>query len=205
MDHYFSIKISVFGDSGNGKTSLINKFINNEYVLDNSSTMGIDCKIKTVNINNKETKIFIWDTAGQERYSTIIKPCYRDTDGIIITYDTTNYNSFIHLNKWMHDIQNISDINNIEIMLVGTKSDLYDERAVPIEQVIEFVNSYNMRYLETSAKDGTNIDAVFLTFSEKIFNRKIQGNKFPVKRNTILIQNKHTNAQHNSISYCCNN
>jgi small GTP-binding protein len=206
MNYDLSIKISIFGDAGNGKTSLINRFVNNKFTADNCATMGIDCKVKTININNKTIKIFIWDTAGQERYSPIIKPCYRDTDGIIITYDTTNYESFTHLHKWMDEIKNIIDIDEIEIMLVGTKSDLYHERAVPIEEVIDFVNLYGMRYLETSAKEGTNIDMIFSLFSEKIYNRKINGEKPIVRRSSKLLakneikKNKQNNSEY---SYCC--
>lgn len=186
MEHDASVKISIFGDSCNGKTSLINRFVNGIFDDNPASTMGIDCKVKNIRIGDKRIKTFIWDTAGQEKFSAIVSVCYRNTDGIILTYDTTNYNSFLNLDKWMDKVKNIVDIDKVEIIIVGTKSDLFEERDVPYEQIIEFVNLHGTRYMETSAKDGTNIDVVFTTFVETIYNKKIK-NGGPIKRHRIVV------------------
>jgi Ras-related protein Rab-1A len=192
----YILKICVAGDSGNGKTSIINKFTINEFIHAMPSTIGVDFKTKSIIVNKKKIKLQIWDTAGQERFKSVVSCYFRNIDGIILTYDTTNYDSFIHLINWINDIEKVVNLENISMLIVGTKIDLEHNRKVPLEEIINFVREHNFKYLETSSKDGTNIDALFNTFAEFILskNKNINENKIkPIKTQRINKKN------------CCNN
>ncbi len=183
-----NIKISIVGDSGNGKTSLMNKFVMGEFSSNTQSTMGIDFRSKIIDCNGRRVKIRIWDTAGQERFSEIIRACYRDSDGVIITYDTTRYESFLNLEKWIDKVNNtIEQQNNyVSIILVGTKSDLINERKVNEEELVDLILKYNLKYLEVSSKNGNNIAFLFSTMAEMI----LQKIKDKPKKNLLYIEKK---------------
>ncbi len=171
-DNYeHNIKISIVGDSGNGKTSLMNKFAIDEFSENTTSTIGVDFRCKIMNINNKRVKIRIWDTAGQERFGEIIRACYRDSDGVIITYDITKYESFLNLEKWIDKVINTIDRQYCSIILVGTKSDLVNERQVPQHEIVDFILKHNLRYLEVSSKEGKNVDLLFSMMGEIIIEK----------------------------------
>jgi small GTP-binding protein len=197
------LKISVIGDSGNGKTTLINKFVNGEFFEERCSTIGLDFRTKIIENDNKKIKIKIWDTAGQERFAEIVKSAYRDSDGIILTYDITNYESFLDLDSWMEKIKNVIDNEYCCIILVGTKADL--PRKVPQNDVVDFILKNDLRYIEISSKDGTNIDSLFIAITEmilrKIKNKPEKENKILRKKNT---QNENFgNYIYNSITSMC--
>jgi small GTP-binding protein len=197
-----TIKISVFGDSCNGKTTLIRRFVNETFDEDLTSTIGIDCKVKVMEIENKKIKVFIWDTAGQEKYSQITSTCYRNVDGIIITYDTTNFNSFLNLDKWIERAKDMVDLDKIEVIIIGTKSDLIEERQVPIDYVIDFVKKHETKYLETSSKDNINVDIVFNVFIEAVYKKMSNGeNKIPKK---IVKLNRQVLSDNSYTFNCCN-
>lgn len=217
------IKISIVGDAGNGKSSLMKRFINNEFSENSSTTMGIDCAFKTVSINivnnnngndesllnnseNKKIKIKIWDTAGQEKFGEIIRSCYRDSDGIIITYDTTNYQSFLNLEKWVQKVYNIIDPENITIVIAGTKSDLINSKEVPDDKIFEFVHANNFKYIEVSAKESKNIDVLFDMITKTILSKtKNKANNFIEKitfKNTN-INHKNKEIENNNILNWC--
>jgi small GTP-binding protein len=166
-----NIKISIVGDSKNGKTSLMNKFTINEFSENTGSTIGVDFRCKIMNINDKRIKIKIWDTAGQERFSEIIRACYRDSDGVIITYDTANYESFINLEIWLEKVINTIDRQYCSIILVGTKSDLIYDRKVSQEEVDGFILKHDLGYLEVSSKEGKNVDLLFTKMAEMIIEK----------------------------------
>lgn len=94
----------MIGDGGVGKTSLISKYVNNQFSETYVSTIGIDFKEKIVTVNKRKIKLQIWDTAGQERFHTITKAYYRGALGLIITFDITNPISFHHLQYWLQHI-----------------------------------------------------------------------------------------------------
>jgi small GTP-binding protein len=191
------IKISIVGDAGNGKTSLMKRFINDEFYEESTSTMGIDCAFKIINIdiknnnienNNiekKRIKLKIWDTAGQEKFGEIIRSCYRDSDGVIITYDTTNYKSFLNLKKWIEKVSVVIDIENIIIMIVGTKTDLIDNREVSEHQIFDFVHNNHLKYIEVSAKDRKNVNLLFEIMTRSILEKGTYKNNCIVKKITF--------------------
>ena len=158
FDYIF--KILLIGDSGVGKTSILKRYSDDVYEKDSSSTVGIDFKIRTIEMNGIKIKLQMWDTAGQERFRNITTAYYRNALGVIIVFDITNRTSFENVEYW---ISNVKDNNprRCEIVLVGDKSDLRYTQNITQQEIDELVAKYGMRYFETSAKQDYMIDDVF--------------------------------------------
>jgi len=158
----------LIGDSGSGKTSLMLKYTSDTFSPTFITTIGIDFKIKHIEIDKKRIKLQIWDTAGQERFRTITNSYYRGSSGIIITYDVTNMESFKNVQSWINDIGLYANLNIVKI-LVGNKCDMIDQRVVTTKQAQEFAQKHNMHFFETSAKTGINVNDVFETIANGVY------------------------------------
>ena len=108
-----------------------------------------------------------WDTAGQERFRTITSSYYRGAHGIIVVFDVTDLESFNNVKQWLHEIDRYAS-ENVNKLLVGNKCDLTSKRAVTTEQAKEFADSLGIEYLETSAKNATNVERAFTTMAAQI-------------------------------------
>lgn len=108
-----------------------------------------------------------WDTAGQERFRTITSSYYRGAHGIIVVYDVTDQESFNNVKQWLHEINRYAS-ENVNKLLVGNKSDLEPKRVVSAEAAKEFADSLGIAFLETSAKNSTNVEKAFLTMASQI-------------------------------------
>ncbi|TMW96483.1 hypothetical protein EJD97_007281 [Solanum chilense] len=130
-DYDHLIKLLLIGDSGVGKSCLLLRFSDGSFTTSFIITIGIDFKIKTVELDGKRIKLQIWDTAGQERFRTITTAYYRGAMGILLVYDVTDESSFNNIRNWIRNIeQHASD--NVNKILVGNKADMDEsKRAVP--------------------------------------------------------------------------
>ncbi|MFX0095513.1 MAG: GTP-binding protein [Candidatus Hodarchaeota archaeon] len=165
-DEYdYLFKSIVVGDGGVGKTALTIRFSKGFFTEDYKMTIGVDFHVKTISIDTEEegpikVKLQIWDTGGQERFSSIRPMYYRGSLGGLLIFDLTSYESFEHLPQWIEEVRaNIK--SDIPLLLVGNKSDLVDQRAVSIEEIISFTNNFNLYYMETSAKTGEGVGDCF--------------------------------------------
>lgn len=166
-DYDYLFKIIVIGDSGVGKSSILFRFVDDNFNDSFISTIGIDFKIKTITIDNKIIKLQIWDTAGQERFRTITSSYYRGANGIIVVYDVTNRDSYNNIIKWLGEIDKYTRNDTITI-IVGNKCDLESTRLVEYKEAEEFASQFSIPYIETSAKTSSNITNVFTTMSNEI-------------------------------------
>ena len=123
-------------------------------------TIGVDFKIKSLEINDKLVKMQIWDTAGEERFRTVIASYFKGSHGILLIYDITNKTSFKELDNWLSVIENNASQNVLKI-LIGNKSDLEENREVTKEEGQAFAKANNMQFMETSAKMNTNVSEAF--------------------------------------------
>ncbi|KAG0672126.1 GTP-binding protein of the rab, partial [Pichia californica] len=157
----------LIGDSGVGKSCLLLRFAENTYTQDYISTIGVDFKIRTIELDGKTIKLQIWDTAGQERFRTITSSYYRGAHGIIIVYDVTDQESFNNVNQWLQEIDRYAT-SSVQKLLVGNKCDLTDKKVVDYAVAKEFADSRGIQLLETSAADSTNVEQAFILMSKQI-------------------------------------
>ena len=169
-DYDYLFKLLLIGDSGVGKSCLLLRFADDTYTESYISTIGVDFKIRTIDLDGKQIKLQIWDTAGQERFRTITSSYYRGAHGIIIVYDVTDDESFNNVKQWLHEIARYAN-EDVNKLLVGNKSDLANKRAVTTEQGKELAETNSIAFLETSAKRSTNVEQAFTTMAEQIRKR----------------------------------
>jgi len=170
QEYDYVFKLVLIGDSGVGKSCLLLRFADDTYTESHISTIGVDFKIRTIQLDGKTIKLQIWDTAGQERFRTITSSYYRGAHGIIVVYDTTDSETFEHVKTWLHEIERYAS-ENVNKLLVGNKSDLTSKRQVETESAKEFSDSANIPFLETSAKNATNVEDAFMTMAGEIKKR----------------------------------
>lgn len=169
-EYDYLFKLLLIGDSGVGKSCLLLRFADDTYTESYISTIGVDFKIRTIDLDGKTIKLQIWDTAGQERFRTITSSYYRGAHGIIIVYDVTDLDSFQNVKQWLHEIDRYAS-ENVNKLLVGNKADLADKRTVQEGDAREFANELSIQFLETSAKEATNVENAFLTMAYEIKQR----------------------------------
>ena len=138
-------------------------------------------------------QLSIWDTAGQERFRTITSSYYRGAHGIIVVYDVTDAESFNNVKQWLHEIDRYAS-ENVNKLLVGNKSDLASKRAVSFEQGSEFATSLGIEFVETSAKNSTNVEKAFMVMSSQIKSR-MKSQPAPVKGGAKLTPGASVGAQ----------
>ena len=165
-------KILFLGETQVGKTSLIIKYTEGTFQQGGITTLGVDLKYKYLEKDNKNLRLDLWDTAGQERFQNITKSFYNGANGMIFIFDLTSSESFDKLKFWIEDSKDKITDNNIELLMVGNKSDLIDERVVTKEKIQKFSEQYNIPYFETSAKTGEGIEEMFNTLINKLLLRK---------------------------------
>jgi len=170
QEYDYVFKLVLIGDSGVGKSCLLLRFADDTYTESHISTIGVDFKIRTIQLEGKTIKLQIWDTAGQERFRTITSSYYRGAHGIIVVYDTTDSETFEHVKTWLHEIDRYAS-ENVNKLLVGNKSDLTSKRQVDTDAAKEFAAQVNIPFLETSAKNATNVEDAFMTMAGEIKKR----------------------------------
>jgi len=169
-EYDYLFKLLLIGDSGVGKSCLLLRFADDTYTESYISTIGVDFKIRTIELNGKTIKLQIWDTAGQERFRTITSSYYRGAHGIIVVYDVTDQVSFNNVKQWLQEIDRYA-CENVNKLLVGNKSDLVTKKVVDLNTAKEFADGLGIPFLETSAKNATNVEQAFILMATEIKNR----------------------------------
>jgi len=166
------IKLLMIGDSGVGKTCLLLRYANDSFSPTFITTIGIDFKIKNVDLDSRRIKLQIWDTAGQERFRTITTSYFRGAQGILLVYDVTDRDSFNSIRNWVAQIQQHADVN-VNKILVGNKCDMQGERLVSLEEGQALAAEYGIAFFETSAKADINVEKAFITIAREVKDRLI--------------------------------
>ena len=182
-DYDFIFKVLLLGNSDVGKSSLLLRFVDSVWNETFVPTIGVDFKVKTVEIGDKKVKMQIWDTAGQERFRNVISTYFRGGNGLLLIYDITNKDSFKNLESWLIEIEKNASENILKI-LIGNKSDLEEDREISKEEGQAFANRNGMQFMETSAKMNTNVDEAFQALGKLMI-------EFNLGKNTAMAsQNK---------------
>eukprot|EP01024_Parvocaulis_polyphysoides_P024892 TRINITY_DN2269_c0_g2_i1.p1 TRINITY_DN2269_c0_g2~~TRINITY_DN2269_c0_g2_i1.p1 ORF type:complete len:205 (-),score=27.19 TRINITY_DN2269_c0_g2_i1:437-1051(-) len=167
IDHLF--KILLVGDSGVGKSAILLRFASDKFEEQMTSTIGVDFKLKYIEVNDKKIKLTIWDTAGQERFRTLTSSYYRGAQGIIFVYDVCNKDSFSNLgNLWLREVNQYSTIPDAIKLVVGNKIDLEEQRQVTKKEGQIFSRSNGCLFVETSAKANVAVAQAFEELIQKI-------------------------------------
>ncbi|CAO2829898.1 ras-related protein RABD1-like [Amaranthus tricolor] len=180
-EYDYLFKLLLIGDSSVGKSCLLLRFADDSYVDSYISTIGVDFKIRTVELEEKTIKLQIWDTAGQERFRTITSSYYRGAHGIIIVYDVTEMESFNNVKQWLNEIDRYAN-ESVCKLLVGNKCDLVENKVVDTQMGQALADELGIPFLETSAKDAINVEQAFLTMAGEI--KKKVGNQPTAKKST---------------------
>ncbi|KAL9971066.1 hypothetical protein ACROYT_G023551 [Oculina patagonica] len=166
----YLVKIVSVGDLGVGKSSIEIRFVENRFSPHLFSTIGCDLRIRFLKLGEKIIKLQIFHTQGQERFNTLPTAYYRGARGILVVYDVTNEKSFHNISKWMRKIEEHA-IEDVEKILVANKCDLEEERVITKERGEMLAQNHGIRYVETSALTGENIEQAFTLLTQDILNK----------------------------------
>jgi Ras-related protein Rab-1A len=200
-EYDYLFKVLIIGDSGVGKSALLIRFTEDTFSEYYISTIGVDFKIRTIEQDGKHIKLQIWDTAGQERFRTITTSYYRGAHGIMIVYDVTDAESFTNIKQWLTEINRYGS-DTATKLLIGNKSDQVSKRVISTQSGKEFAESLNIDFIETSAKNASNIDEAFYHMSNSIKSRM---KETPTSRHnpTKIQSGKKIQHKHNFRPPCC--
>ncbi|XP_015270297.1 PREDICTED: ras-related protein Rab-39A, partial [Gekko japonicus] len=162
----------VLGDSTVGKSCLLHHFAEGRFPgpAKTDPTVGVDFYSCLVEIEpGKRIKLLFWDTAGQKRFRSITRSYYRHSVGGLLVFDITNRSSFDHVRDWLEEAKMHADPFQLVFNLVGHKCDLESQRQVSREEAEELASACGMRYIETSAKDATNVEESFTVLTTDIY------------------------------------
>ena len=179
MNNY-QFKYIIIGDSGVGKSSLLLRYTDDRFDSGNNLTIGVEFGTKIININNKTTvKAQIWDTSGQESFRSIVRAYYRNCAIVILVFDITNRKTYKSIDYWINDFKKNTNnnIDNIELILIGNKSDMKNDRMVSFSEAFSKAADYGIDYIETSNKNNVNVKDAFeipaQDLLKKIIDKKI--------------------------------
>lgn len=202
-DYDYLFKILLIGNSGVGKSSLLLRFADDTFTDNFMPTIGVDFKIRTLEVDGKTIKLQIWDTAGQERFKTITSSYYKGAHGIIVVYDVTDKESFKNIDTWMNEVEKHAS-DNVSRILVGNKSDLTDSRQVTTDEGKELADQYNIRFMETSAKESANVEEAFTLMTKEIKSRVVHTEaRKPTQTGKKLSNPKTKKLEKKSGGSCC--
>jgi Ras-related protein Rab-6A len=153
-------KLVFIGDQAVGKTSIISSFMYGTFETHYASTIGIDFVSKSVPVDDGTVRLQLWDTAGQERFRSLIPSYIRDSHVAVVVFDLTNRKSFDSTQRWIADVR-AQRGKDVIIVLVGNKTDLADQREVSSAEVEARASEEDIMFIETSAKDNSNIKLLF--------------------------------------------
>ena len=138
--HFLDFQI---GDSGVGKSCLLDKFLDDSSTNNFISTIGVDIRTRETIINNKKVKVQVWDTGGQQRYRPILASCYRGALGVIIVFDVTNKMSFQNIKQWMVEVDEFATESNLPRILVKLTTSLDFNFVKPYFDLFQFSYDFN--------------------------------------------------------------
>lgn len=190
---YRRIKLLMLGDTGVGKSSLMQRWTADTFNTDLMGTVGVNFKSKNLTVCGENIQAQVWDTAGQERFHKITTSYYKASQGIVLVLDVSNKKSQENIEYWMSNIRQHST-NTTQLILVANKIDLREtapQECMTTADGEALAKQYDLPYFETSAKDNLHIHEAFHTLINNIQKAEImalmskaQGGADPGRRNS---------------------
>ncbi|KAL8172240.1 hypothetical protein V2J09_024044 [Rumex salicifolius] len=218
----YLFKIVIIGDSAVGKSNLLSRYGRNEFSINTRSTIGVEFHTQSLELEGKEVKAQIWDTAGQERFRAVTSAYYRGAVGALVVYDISRSSTFESVSRWLDELNsNFSPLpaksqiahcdTTVARMLVGNKCDLANIRAVSVEQGKKLAEEHRMFFMETSAKDATNVNKafemvikdIFSNVSRKVLNSNKYKAQLSVNRISLVNEGDKSKQEQSSSFYSC--
>ena len=160
FEYTYSVKFIIVGDSSVGKSNILLRFSRNVFDPGHQATLGIEFANKHLQYNNTDYLVQVWDTAGQENFRSVTRAYYKASAVAMVVYDISSEESFQHIQTWIKDCQDLAP-KTVQLVLVGNKSDLEEQRAIQTERGEELAKRYNMLFFETSALNGNGVEEAF--------------------------------------------
>ena len=180
-------KIVLLGDGAVGKTSLRRRYLGKGFNQSHLMTIGADFASTNIDVDGEILNTQIWDLAGQRNFQMIRQRFLLGSHGALIVFDVTNKGSFLSLKNWLNELWTVNRRTDIPLLFIGNKVDLIDQRVVTpqeAENFVKYVASHPrlrgvpVSYIETSAKDGTNVQEAFAIMGKELVQKfKLQGNQ----------------------------
>ncbi|OIT22936.1 ras-related protein rabb1c, partial [Nicotiana attenuata] len=178
MAYEYLMKFIIVGETGVGKTCLLNQFTEKRFNPVYDVTIGAEYGSRIITVDKKLIKLQIWDTAGQEKFRSITKSYYRGAAGALLVYDVTKMHTFERLSNWLEDVRQHGDPKLMTVTVVGSKCDVGEDiRAVSAEEGEGFAKSNGCLFIEASAETAVNVEAEFEITVERIYG-KIENGDF---------------------------
>lgn len=175
----YQFRLILIGDSTVGKSSLLKYFTEGRYEETCDPTVGVDFYARLVEVKpGVKVKLQIWDTAGQERFRSITKSYYRNSIGVLLMYDITKRSTFEHLEEWLYEVKMHIEPQKAIYMIVGHKSDQEDKRTVGVREGRQFAECHGLRFIETSAVTGQNVEEVFVAVARDVYKMLEDGSVY---------------------------
>ncbi|KAI8917700.1 ras family-domain-containing protein [Powellomyces hirtus] len=171
------LKVIILGDSGVGKTSLMNQYVNKKFSTQYKATIGADFLTKEVMVDDRLVTMQIWDTAGQERFQSLGVAFYRGADCCVLVYDVNNVKSFETLDSWRDEFllqASPRDPDNFPFVVLGNKVDIEEsKRQVSKKRAMTWCQQKgNIPYFETSAREAIDVEKSFQTVARNALQQE---------------------------------
>ena len=202
-----SCKVVLVGDSGVGKTSIINRYLNNKYNENVEITVASTYNYKILKYPkyNKSISFDIWDTAGQEQYRSVAKSFYINAAIGIMVYDIRRKPSFESIKDYWYEQMKESGEENMILGIAGNKCDLFTEEEVTEKEVKKFAESIGAVFKLTSCKENVGIKELFFECGKKYLEvNKLIGNENKGNNENLKIDGKDVNGKKGK-KKCCKN
>ncbi|MFX1374219.1 MAG: Rab family GTPase [Promethearchaeota archaeon] len=170
MSEDYRFKVIVIGPGAVGKTSLIRRFVEDQFSFNYKFTIGVDFLAKKIEFEKEKfASLSIWDVGGQERFKFLRRNFYEGAHGAILVFDLSRANTFTKLKEWLIDMREII-VQKIPIIILGNKSDLLPEigEVINREEPKLFAEEEESIYLETSARTGDNVEKAFIELTQRM-------------------------------------
>ena len=186
-----NIKVVLIGDSGVGKTTLINRYVMDTFDAFEPPTISGGFRRKDVILDELQTRVTlqIWDTAGQEKFKSLVENYYKNAQCAIVVYDITSEESFDTARNWIEEVKEKAP-EDVQIFICGSKSDLDDQRRIQIVHGMKMAKEYNALFGETSAKKNIGVSDAFEAMARNFVENSPKNFTSDQRKDTINLNSK---------------